>query len=1056
MSLADIISAGIDIHDPENYHVYRYEVKLTFGVEQYFLFNFVEQDGDGNRQVVKRKIYLNNTEATIIGQKISVDEEMYMIISGECKWLKEFYEVQLLVINNDNLPLTDCSAVLNVPDGLTLVNSPAVQECGDLMPNESLNTKWYVRGDKAGDYDLTATFSGMNDGHPDEYVFKTENPLHVYAGNALEMTIYAPEFSYYSEDYEISLHLKNVSHKPIYNLQHTIKSIEQSYKADIYVDKLIGQDLVLHKEGVLQHSDPNKTLSLPVLNPGETMVVTIRLKDIWQSVAEKVTMRNKLLFDYVGMISSMLPGYWGFAPGLIASTMSAFYASINTEHVLRDISVVTLEGSTTEIPWKKVYTEVPPEIKAKYETGDMLTNVMWAGVSSVLSEKFGSAVNAADFLGGIVNAKNDDDVSEAWKSWGREALCEVADEGLGIIFDNNGLDVEGPSIPINDIITVVEDLMYFYNPAQAGTEGKEVEFAVITNYGQVIPKEPNGAPGGRRAKSAAPSTYDLFDITIEDGDYTERDGKIYLNGPAVIRITPKQANVLAKVSLKSEDGTVDFEKYIATVPEHECTGEHFFMAPAHDGETAVEATFCEICGEFMASDHLPEDAVAMLSTGENFNDISEAADAANASDEDVKLYIFGNVDLTENVSFNENVEVLIAPDTIINSAENCTFEANGEFKDYRSNEENNTVKIRLNYWDGRSEEMTVENGTRINSLPQLDKNACCSGVWYKDSEHTKAFEPFTAGENCSYYAFYADTHHSFNNRGICTVCGELKNGKDAFLKASASVDDNITIKLTAALSTDAAKDKNAFAEFNFEDGKVSVQKLSKALNNGDGTYTFSCIIDPTYIDTSFKVQLHYSDGTVGSELTYSARKYLNALRSMNILDEDSSAFIDSLINFAERLKEYTGETVSEENDITLNGDTSVSDDYKIAARSSGSKLKASFASMSMSGHIALTIRFNLEEGKSISDYKFTVDGKKVLAVQEGNVASITLSKITPNMYGIMHTFRAESSADPSVYAEVDYSAFTYAKLAFEKCDDEKLINAMQALVIYGKAAKKLR
>ena len=56
----------------------------------------------------------------------------------------------------------------------------------------------------------------------------------------------------------------------------------------------------------------------------------------------------------------------------------------------------------------------------------------------------------------------------------------------------------------------------------------------------------------------------------------------------------------------------------------------------------------------------------------------------------------------------------------------------------------------------------------------------------------------------------------------------------------------------------------------------------------------------------------------------------------------------------------------------------------------------------------------------------------------------------------MHTFRAESVSDASVYAEVDYSPFTYAKSVIEKSSDEKLVRTIKALVLYGIAADILK
>ncbi|MBR6968613.1 MAG: hypothetical protein IKH78_08775, partial [Ruminococcus sp.] len=1046
MDLPEIIEAGINLSNPANYHVYKYETKLTFGAEQYVMLNYVTKDEDGNKEVVRRKIIYNGEEATIVNQTITVNEEMYMIVTGECKWLKEFYEVQLIVINNDDLPLNNCRAVLNVPDGLTLVNSTAAMTFGDLGPGETMNAKWYVRGDKAGDYNLSADFTGYNKGQFEKYVFRTENPLHVYAGNALKMTVYAPTYSFYREPYTITIALTNQSDKPIYGLTHTIKQIEQSYEADIYIEKKIGSDEHYSTNGpkTLQTicPDPSEgSITLPELDPNEVLLVRVTITDMWYSVAERVTDHNKLVCDFAAMISSFGHNPLLAGPNLIATMMSAFYANLRTEHVLQDVAVTTLEGSTTEIPYEIVYEDISDELKMKYQSGNMLINVMNAGMTKLMSKlPYGNiGVAAGNYEAGVLFAQSVDEVENAETKY------------ITAIVSAAGSKVAKGPLPLGAIATVFGDLEYMYKPP---VDCSSVQFGIIVNDSTPTPQ---GAPGDRRVRAASTNVYDLFDISIEDGDYTVENGNIYLNGPALIRITPKQAGINATISLKSDDGSVNIEKNILTVPEHECVGRHTVISHAHDGNPACEATFCEVCGAFMAFDYLPEDAVAMLSTGENFSDVKEAVAAANAAQDNIRLYLFGEIDITENITVNGNVDVWIVPDTIINIAENCAFETKGTVYDYRDEEDKNTnVKIRLNYWDGRSEIMEVENGTTVSSLPGLGNDKCAFGGWFKDSGHTAAFEPFVAGEHCNYYEFYADIDHHFNSRGRCSVCGELKNGKDAFIKVGAVISDNVALNVIASLSPEAAADKDAYAEFRLSDDKVFIQKLSDAADNGDGTYTFSCSLMPTYIDNSIRLQIHYSNGSTGSELTYSVRNYLDALKSRNVLDEDSAHFVDSLINYAERLKEYAGETVAEENDIIMNEEAVVGNEYKAVTRRSGDALRASYASLTMNDRLGLTVKFTLEEGKSISDYRFTVDGRSVRAVQEGNIASISVNRVTPDMYGIMHTFRAEAIDDQSVFAEVDYSAFTYAKLVMEKSDDEKLINVMKALVIYGRAADRLK
>ena len=128
---------------------------------------------------------------------------------------------------------------------------------------------WYLRGDEAGDYDLTASLSGWSNGEEYTYNFKSKNTLHVYAGNALKMRITIPQYSFYDEDYPVRISFINVSDKPIYNIEHTIFGFTQSSKLTISRYRNgVCLSTEEHFEN-LQSVSLNKKCSIDVLNPGE-------------------------------------------------------------------------------------------------------------------------------------------------------------------------------------------------------------------------------------------------------------------------------------------------------------------------------------------------------------------------------------------------------------------------------------------------------------------------------------------------------------------------------------------------------------------------------------------------------------------------------------------------------------------------------------------------------------------------------------------------------------------------------------------------------------------
>ena len=668
------------------------------------------------------------------------------------------------------------------------------------------------------------------------------------------------------------------------------------------------------------------------------------------------------------------------------------------------MSVATLPDSTTTVPYEVKIVDIPEDLRAKYDK-DIAKAVAKQQIGWFMGQ---AGMGTVAFL---------DETTD--ENGGDEELSEYTH----FILAQSGV--------IGDIVKIAEDYYVRYHQPEGNIS---VEFKVV-----------------RADRTVADSD---FDIEVIDGDYTEEDGTIILTSDAIIKVVPKTSGVEASLSFESTEGEELCSLPVVTVDDHECSGEYTIIAPPTGSDPAVKAVFCDTCHKLIRSTFVKDGYTVMLSNGYTTNDIRGALEAAKDIEEDIKLYLFGTVNITTDITVPENITVIIVPHTVLNIKEGCVFNVRGELKNF-SSDAMKKVKICLNYWNGRSEMLEVESGTVVDSLPDISTETCALKGWYKDEAHTVPFTSFTAGESCNYYEFYADIDHSFNSRGRCSKCHELENGRDAFIGISASVSDEITLRLTADLSASSAADSEAYGEFILPNGAVKIQKLSEAVNNGDGTYTFSCSLIPIYIDDEISLQIHYSDGAAGSVISYSVRKYLDALTGNKLVDEATAEYIDSLIVYAESLKAYNDDTISPEDIDVIDTDVALGDEYNVAVRREGDMVKASQVSMSVGEKLELTVKFRLTGGSSISDYVFTVGGETVSAVQDGDLASVTWKKLTPDTYGELRTFRAESVSDPGVYAETDFCPFTYAKLALNAGTDAKLINLMKALVIYGEKAANL-
>ena len=223
-----------------------------------------------------------NDQPSIIIQPVS--ERCYLIIRGEIKWLKEMFDIELLVVNNSATDtLEDLKATLTLPDGLSLADmidgeQTLEQEMGTVTESSSKSVHWYVRGDKAGSYDLAAQLTGMIMPLGEEIndTFTCEDQLQVWAGDALHLHYEFPNSAYFGEDYPVTITLTNVSDRTLYNVSHLITEVEQG---KIIYDPADGtKDIVYTSE-----SDESWFAFAPEFKPGDKLVIELSIEILFGS-----------------------------------------------------------------------------------------------------------------------------------------------------------------------------------------------------------------------------------------------------------------------------------------------------------------------------------------------------------------------------------------------------------------------------------------------------------------------------------------------------------------------------------------------------------------------------------------------------------------------------------------------------------------------------------------------------------------------------------------------------------------------------------------------------
>lgn len=290
MDMEEIKAAGIDTSDPLNSHVYKYKIDLGFGQPKDVYFNkagdYIHRDG--NLVVIHEA---TGTSATIH----PVNDKYFLVIYGQSKWLKEMFDVELIAVNTSNTDTVEnLVAELKLPDGMSLAamnRAPQsdVQRMGSLASGESKSVHWYVRGDKEGEYNLSAKLTGtlMPFGEQFGYEYTTDEPVKVYAGSALKMNLVVPAVVTYGEDCIVKIEIENVSDRSVYNLSNSIDKVLQS--------KLLMVDV----DGYEKYFEENALgyVAVDELKPGEKIVAEIKSNVLFKSdvIKDKISsLANKL------------------------------------------------------------------------------------------------------------------------------------------------------------------------------------------------------------------------------------------------------------------------------------------------------------------------------------------------------------------------------------------------------------------------------------------------------------------------------------------------------------------------------------------------------------------------------------------------------------------------------------------------------------------------------------------------------------------------------------------------------------------------------------------
>jgi RHS repeat-associated protein len=251
LTAAQAVALGIDPTAPGNQNIYQFELHLAFIPGAPLSFSGVATGsgfygvggagGAGGCSIFCSTIFASGGGFTVIGNVAEAGGDnptiIWMIIPGKAQWLKEMFDVRILVTNLAPTPFTlsQGSATLNLTTGLSLAQLqpglPAQQltkPISDIPGQTSQGTDWLIRGDTEGFYQLTADYRAVLNpvGAPIQLHAQTADPIHIWGASALRMTFDADAVAYAAYPYHIKVSLTNVSDVPVFNPLVELRPLE--------------------------------------------------------------------------------------------------------------------------------------------------------------------------------------------------------------------------------------------------------------------------------------------------------------------------------------------------------------------------------------------------------------------------------------------------------------------------------------------------------------------------------------------------------------------------------------------------------------------------------------------------------------------------------------------------------------------------------------------------------------------------------------------------------------------------------------------------------------
>ena len=182
-------------------------------------------------------------------------------------------------------------------------------------------------------------------------------------------------------------------------------------------------------------------------------------------------------------------------------------------------------------------------------------------------------------------------------------------------------------------------------------------------------------------------------------------------------------------------------------------------------------------------------------------------------------------------------------------------------------------------------------------------------------------------------------------------------------------------------------------------------------------------------------------------VTVSVKNYVDYINANSAEYADSIDLINAMYNYGEYSRKYClGADITPNPDLAQT-ELTLSSDYTPTTVGSAQGIRIYFSSLLLESNTTIRHYFKLDDGASIDDYTFTLDGQSLVPTLKNGYYYVDITNIVAHKLGEMRTVEV-SCGDETL--KVIYSPLSYAKLVTDNAENRKdnLLTLVKALYNY--------